>query len=51
MENQELEFIDRAVSMIKEGYTEDAARLLCEESNLSLSEARVLRDLLSLIIE
>ena len=32
MENIEFEFIDRAISMIKEGYQEDAAKLIYTES-------------------
>lgn len=42
MENLDFEFIDRAISMIKEGYNEQAAKLVYEESDaVTLSEARV----------
>jgi hypothetical protein len=51
MENIEIEFLDRAVSLIKQGYPEEAAQLIYNESNLTLGEARTTRDLLTTIIE
>ena len=50
MDNLEFEFIDRAISMIKEGYDTDAVSVICEESNLNINEARVFRDLLTLML-
>ena len=41
MENIEFEFIDRAISMIKENYKNDAIILIAQECGLNIVEARV----------
>jgi len=46
MENLEFEFIDRAISILKEGDSESAAQLVREESELNQAEARYFVSLL-----
>jgi len=46
MENLEYEFIDRSISAMKDGYNEEAAKIVEEESNLTLNEARTFVSLL-----
>lgn len=40
MENIEFEFIDRAISLLKEGYQQQAVALIHNESGITLSESR-----------
>ena len=47
MENLDFEFIDRAISLIKEGDSEAAAKLVYEnQSGINLSESRLFVSLL-----
>ena len=41
MENLEFEFIDRAITLMKEGYGEEAAQLIRTESELNQVQSRI----------
>ena len=40
MENIEFEFIDRAISVLKDGYNLEAAKLISDETALNMTESQ-----------